>query len=1046
VVYNGTVYEQYAPKVIVDGYDAVHVFWNGTDAASGFYQLRTSKCSWPCGSPAAWSAPYKPAALANYNQYGARVAMGDKGALHLFWSGPVPGNTNNQVQHAVCTSPCTAAAWSAREQLTNGNTATSYGAQSILGVRGARRHEGGGSVDYLWMNFRSSSDDSLASYGVLSSGFAVPRAQMAVARSVPNYQFVESGRRLVRTSTGKLVAAFQNAVSASTDEGRTWSPVAAGTPSIIKRPALAVDGNDVVHMVYDNGASQEVYAALTTAGAWSAPVVLDTASIEANLVVGADNRLHVLLAGGKYRTCAAACSTLANWSTVITPGPAASWLTSTMDGAGVLHAAWVAGSYTEYSRCASNCSVLGNWSARIMPANTGGNGQATPSLAVDAAGRVKLAFLTAEITGGSMVRYTSCSAACTTAASWAPAVTVSTGAPAAGMGQYSVQIGVTAGGTTFISYMGQNTATYPHLRLVYCHEACGAGDWKTSAIFYDGSRGYYPSMRWSKNFMNGGSLDFVLVAWNGAYADTYISDPLVNMGAAPASQPAPAAPSGLVATKLGTQSIRVSWTDNASNEEFIKLERKTGSAGAWGPVVTLPANTITYDDTGLAEGVTYYYRAKAGHSTAESAYSNEGFATTDALCPAAPAQLSVGSPSVSTLQLTWTDASYNESGFRVDRRTGSGGYSTVANLAAGTVSWQDSGLAGGTTYIYKVYAWNAGCATGSSEASGTTTVPPPNAPINPAASSAGGSALQITWTDMSNNETEFRIVRSTQGGSYVLVGTVSANTTSFLDTGLTANQQYTYKVGAFSSAGWNYSTTASGTPIPDNDGDRDGYNSVASGGSDCNDLDAAVHPGAVDGADGVDTDCDGSYDEDGLLTLLRYYKNWSASQNVDWEHRFSTEGNNPYAPIASSLDGHAVKIYPLSFGSSATVTRGAVTATRLHQCTRTALASDGLSNHWTMVETEGSTGYIVATTSGQWSCAAIGYVITTKAVSDVVHGVEIHRFQSGNDYTAPGEPNPPVSPWVNSIHTSTMYSNVVGDGSQYNFVDMGVAWYAMGGW
>jgi len=46
------------------------------------------------------------------------------------------------------------------------------------------------------------------------------------------------------------------------------------------------------------------------------------------------------------------------------------------------------------------------------------------------------------------------------------------------------------------------------------------------------------------------------------------------------------------------------------------------------------------------------------------------------------------------------------------------------------------------------------------------------------------------------------------------------------------------------------------------DGDGDGYDDVAFGGSDCDDDSAGDHPGADEACDGVDNDCDGSFDED----------------------------------------------------------------------------------------------------------------------------------------------------------------------------------------
>ena len=48
------------------------------------------------------------------------------------------------------------------------------------------------------------------------------------------------------------------------------------------------------------------------------------------------------------------------------------------------------------------------------------------------------------------------------------------------------------------------------------------------------------------------------------------------------------------------------------------------------------------------------------------------------------------------------------------------------------------------------------------------------------------------------------------------------------------------------------------------DADGDGYPATAHGGSDCDDGDVTVHPGAEEVCNGVDDDCDGAIDEDAL--------------------------------------------------------------------------------------------------------------------------------------------------------------------------------------
>ncbi|MCB9893007.1 MAG: right-handed parallel beta-helix repeat-containing protein [Planctomycetes bacterium] len=87
-----------------------------------------------------------------------------------------------------------------------------------------------------------------------------------------------------------------------------------------------------------------------------------------------------------------------------------------------------------------------------------------------------------------------------------------------------------------------------------------------------------------------------------------------------------------------------------------------------------------------------------------------------------------GSPSAATnlvatlngtaADLSWTDNSANETGFRIERRIGTGGYAVLTTLAADVTSYSDAGLAAGT-YTYRVYAYNA---SGDSAASNEDTV------------------------------------------------------------------------------------------------------------------------------------------------------------------------------------------------------------------------------------------------------------------------------------------------------------------------------------
>jgi hypothetical protein len=184
----------------------------------------------------------------------------------------------------------------------------------------------------------------------------------------------------------------------------------------------------------------------------------------------------------------------------------------------------------------------------------------------------------------------------------------------------------------------------------------------------------------------------------------------------------PSAPSNLRAVAASASQINLTWQDNANNETGFKIERKTGSGGSWGQIATVGANVTSYASTGLTAGTTYYYRVRATNGAGDSGYSNEASATTAGAPPSAPSNLRAVAASASQVNLTWQDNANNETGFKIERKTGSGGgWGQIATVGANVTSYASTGLAAGTTYYYRVRATNgAGDSGYSNEASATT--------------------------------------------------------------------------------------------------------------------------------------------------------------------------------------------------------------------------------------------------------------------------------------------------------------------------------------
>ena len=137
------------------------------------------------------------------------------------------------------------------------------------------------------------------------------------------------------------------------------------------------------------------------------------------------------------------------------------------------------------------------------------------------------------------------------------------------------------------------------------------------------------------NYLNGepiadGTRDTVLWYRSGTYhnGDSAACDatgPTLKVtvsGTSPPPSAPPAAPSNLTATKVASRQIKLTWTDNSNNEDGFKIERSSGSGGAFTQIATVGTNATSYTNTGLKRSRTYCYRTRAYNGSGNSAYSN----------------------------------------------------------------------------------------------------------------------------------------------------------------------------------------------------------------------------------------------------------------------------------------------------------------------------------------------------------------------------------------------------------------------------------------
>ncbi len=186
--------------------------------------------------------------------------------------------------------------------------------------------------------------------------------------------------------------------------------------------------------------------------------------------------------------------------------------------------------------------------------------------------------------------------------------------------------------------------------------------------------------------------------------------------------------------------------------------------------------------------------------------------------------------SSNTIRLTLEDNSSAEKGFRIQRKDGacsSGNpWVTLADKGASNTrlaTFLDSPLMAATPYSYQVSTYYGGgsfsayseCASAMTAAAGS-----PHIPTSLRADSKSDSRVDLTWNDVSEIETDFKIYRKAGSGSLTLLDTVAAGIQRYSDRSAAGNStttSYRYDVRVCNGSDCSLPNTAAIVPFSPED-------------------------------------------------------------------------------------------------------------------------------------------------------------------------------------------------------------------------------------
>ena len=243
----------------------------------------------------------------------------------------------------------------------------------------------------------------------------------------------------------------------------------------------------------------------------------------------------------------------------------------------------------------------------------------------------------------------------------------------------------------------------------------------------------------------------------------------------------PSAPSGLsVSNTIASLTLKWNAVTDATGYEIYRA----GTDGKYSKITTV--TSTSYVDTNVKNNTQYSYKIKAYNAAGASAFSTAASLK--------KTQISVSNLKAdangSKVQLSWTGGVTGAEGYVIYRRTEGGSYDEIGRTSGNTYS---NTISAGIKYYYAVAVYSGSRTEDKCPEVGVMYL------VAPSGLSVSNTIASLTlkWNAV-KGATGYEIYRAGTDGKYSKIKTVTS--TSYVDTNVKNNAQYSYRIKAYNTA------------------------------------------------------------------------------------------------------------------------------------------------------------------------------------------------------------------------------------------------------